>query len=104
SPLPITSTLKPIRCHPPTKSSAIFFYACQTHAFGIAQNRHNQSFTAADGNPNVAIIVENQVRAAYLRVDLGHEFKRLDGSLDEEGHESELNLMLYPKCLSVFFT
>src|SRR5439155_4727176 len=66
------------------------FHFGKAHALGAAQDRHDQPLVAANSYGDVIVIVVHYVGSANLRVDLRDELERVDGSLDEEGHEPEL--------------
>src|SRR2546426_750261 len=57
---------------------------------GVPQDRDHQALAAADSYADVIVIVIDDVRSANLRVELRDKLQRLDGSLNEEGHEAKL--------------
>ncbi len=74
-----------------------FFDLGETHALGVAKNRHHQPLTRADRDTDVVVILVNDVRAPDLSVDSGELHQRVDHRPGEKRHEPELDVVLLKK-------
>ena len=66
----------------------------EAHAVGVAQHRHDQPLAAADGDADVEVVVVDDVVSSISALTAGTSFEGVDGGLDEERHEAELDAVL----------
>src|SRR5262245_13313626 len=64
---------------------------CEAHAFGVAEHRNHEASAAADGDADVIIVAIDDIGTAHLGINLWDELEGLDGRLDEERHDAELD-------------
>ena len=75
----------------------------EAHAFGVAEDRHDEAFAAADGDTDIEEIVIDNISTTNFGIERRELFEGLDASLHEERHEAELDVVLLLEGLAVFF-
>src|SRR5690606_25572441 len=66
----------------------------QAHQLGVAQHRYHQATVAGHGHADVLVAVVDDVVAVDRGVDCREALERLDGGLDEEGHEAQAHAVV----------
>ncbi|KAF1856457.1 hypothetical protein Lal_00048580, partial [Lupinus albus] len=66
----------------------------QAHQLGVAQDRNHQATVTGNGYADVLVAVVDDVVAVDRGVDRRETLQRLDGSLDEEGHEAQADAIV----------
>ena len=67
------------------------FDLCERHVIGVAHHWHNEALLRADRDPDMVIVLVDDIRAIDLSIDGGNFFQRLDAGAHEETHEAELH-------------
>src|SRR5262249_48261699 len=73
----------------------------EAHAFGAAEHRNHEASATTDGDADVIVVAIDDISAAHFGIDLRDELERLDGRLDEERHEAELDGIFLLKGLPI---
>src|SRR5687768_615900 len=69
----------------------------------IADDRHNQPFRGANRHANVVVVLEDQLLAVDLRVDLRERSEGADGGFYKEGHKAQLDAVALLELLVMSF-
>ena len=88
----------PSRASPCARSRPLLFLD-RRKALGvrIAHDRHDQAALGRHGNPDVVVLVIDDVAPVDRGVQYRKLLQRLDRRLDEERHEAELHAVLFPR-------
>ena len=66
----------------------------ERHPVGVAQHRHDQPAFGADGDADVVVVLEDDLVALDLGVELRERLERADRRLDEERRDAEADAVL----------
>ena len=67
----------------------------KAHLVGVAQDWHHKAVGRAHRHAHVDIVLVDHVLTVDLGVDLGDLFQGVDAGFDEEGHEAQLDAVLF---------
>src|SRR5579859_4506236 len=71
------------------------FNFSEAQALRVTQHGNDEALAAADGDADVIVIAIDNIRAAHFGVNLWNEFQRINGGLDEEGHDAKLHAVFF---------
>ena len=72
----------------------------KAHPVGVAQDRHDEPLLDADRDPDVVMVLVDDVVAVDLGVDPGNLLQCDDRRLDEDRHEAKANAVFFLKGLA----